>query len=393
MSMKKRVISCVISAGLLLSCFGNFAFAAEAKKAILVAGNCPGTTTDVNNMNSLLKSLDYTTQTMITPNAKHDNVLNALRSAVTSLQAGDTLVFYYSGHGGQAADTNGDESDGYDETLCTDGNSIIDDELNQIWATANKDAKIVFINDACHSGSTYKTKAEDKEQITMEGQLIYFGACGDSQTAPAGSSGSPYTNAIMSAWNGGKFVGNYKKFHDKISTLYNGSTNRAEYYEYGKVKEGFKNKVPFTNATGVIKMGDIDNNGKVDATDAGTLIKSLSGTITLSDEQLIAADVNNNGIVNATDLQTIKDYLIGKITTLPGGSEYIVVYGDANGDNIVNLADVGFINQKILGNVTFKTLRQKLAADVDGNKEISSIDSANIIKYLNSNEILPVYKK
>ena len=49
-------------------------------------------------------------------------------------QAGDSLVFFYSGHGSRERDKDHDEADGVDETLCpTDyetAGKIVDDEIN-----------------------------------------------------------------------------------------------------------------------------------------------------------------------------------------------------------------------------------------------------------------------
>ena len=58
----------------------------------------------------------------------------------------NSVVFIsYSGHGSNRIDKNGDESDGYDECLCTydenGANFIYDDEFNQILNNATKNRK------------------------------------------------------------------------------------------------------------------------------------------------------------------------------------------------------------------------------------------------------------
>lgn len=45
------------------------------------------------------------------------NMLDGMRKLVRGAQAGDSLFFHFSGHGGQMVDRSGDEDDGYDETL------------------------------------------------------------------------------------------------------------------------------------------------------------------------------------------------------------------------------------------------------------------------------------
>ena len=75
---------------------------------------------------------------------------------------GATVVFYYSGHGAQLPDDNGDESDGIDETIMPsdttvdrkDQKDIRDDEFDA-WFTELKNytTNITFIFDSCHSGT------------------------------------------------------------------------------------------------------------------------------------------------------------------------------------------------------------------------------------------------
>ncbi|XP_059648056.1 metacaspase-1-like isoform X2 [Cornus florida] len=88
---------------------------------------------------------------------KH-NIRMAMQWLVQGCQSGDSLVFYYSGHGSQQRDFNMDEMDGYDETLCpvdveTEG-MILDDEINAtIVRPLPHGARLHAIIDACHSGT------------------------------------------------------------------------------------------------------------------------------------------------------------------------------------------------------------------------------------------------
>ncbi|MBT4504605.1 MAG: DUF4384 domain-containing protein [Gemmatimonadetes bacterium] len=78
---------------------------------------------------------------------------------IAKSKPGDTVLFYFTGHGSRVPDLDGDESDGRDEVLCpTDvqpgvpGNEILDDELkallDRIQAT-----DVTVVLDACHSGT------------------------------------------------------------------------------------------------------------------------------------------------------------------------------------------------------------------------------------------------
>ncbi|KAF6140576.1 hypothetical protein GIB67_013869 [Kingdonia uniflora] len=86
------------------------------------------------------------------------NIRAALQWLVQGCKSGDLLVFHYSGHGAQQRNFNGDEVDGYDETLCPlDYKSqgvILDDEINAtIVRPLPKGTTLHAIIDACHSGT------------------------------------------------------------------------------------------------------------------------------------------------------------------------------------------------------------------------------------------------
>jgi hypothetical protein len=57
------------------------------------------------------------------------NVLAGLKDLLEKSKAADVAFLYFDGHGGSVDDTNGDEADGFDETLgCSDG-GLLDDEV------------------------------------------------------------------------------------------------------------------------------------------------------------------------------------------------------------------------------------------------------------------------
>ncbi|GAA5973386.1 hypothetical protein JCM11641_003105 [Rhodosporidiobolus odoratus] len=117
---------------------------------------------------------------MDTPNATgmsvptKANILRAMQWLVRDAQPNDALFFHYSGHGGQTKDVDGDEVDGYDETIYPldfkNVGEIIDDEMHAIMvAPLPQGCRLTAIFDCCHSGSaldlpyTYSTKGVLKE--------------------------------------------------------------------------------------------------------------------------------------------------------------------------------------------------------------------------------------
>ncbi|KAI1259303.1 caspase domain-containing protein [Xylariaceae sp. FL1019] len=109
---------------------------------------------------------------MLQPNKQ--NMIRAMQWLVNGAQPNDALFLHYSGHGGQTADLDGDEDDGYDETIYPvdykQAGHISDDELHHIVVTPLvAGVRLTAIFDSCHSGSVldlpyiYSTKGVLKE--------------------------------------------------------------------------------------------------------------------------------------------------------------------------------------------------------------------------------------
>ena len=89
------------------------------------------------------------------------NFLNQLRRHVEALKPGSVLFIHYSGHGTQVYDTNGDESDGYDEALYLHDGPVADDRLNEILQKIPDGANVVLAMDCCFSGTITKAAVKD----------------------------------------------------------------------------------------------------------------------------------------------------------------------------------------------------------------------------------------
>jgi hypothetical protein len=82
------------------------------------------------------------------------------KALVDRASKGDIAVFFFAGHGSQARDWNGDEPDGYDETLLLYDarherqRDLIDDRLNGLVADLYaKTTNVTMILDSCNSGT------------------------------------------------------------------------------------------------------------------------------------------------------------------------------------------------------------------------------------------------
>lgn len=155
---------------------------AQAEQRALIVGvgryvtsgiDLPGIDLDVERMRETLHRMGFTdSQIRILTHeeataARVSSEMNGwLRNGV---QPDDRVVFYYSGHGSQVPDLNGDEDDGVDEVLVThdmqrarrNGRAtltgvVVDDQIDDMLAR-NPSRNVLLIVDACHSGTVSRS--------------------------------------------------------------------------------------------------------------------------------------------------------------------------------------------------------------------------------------------
>lgn len=95
--------------------------------------------------------------------ATRERILEEFEKLIEATQPGDIVVTHYAGHGSYMKDLEGDEADGYDETIVTHDShhkgekpnlDINDDEIhNLLLRLAEKTDYITMIFDCCHSGT------------------------------------------------------------------------------------------------------------------------------------------------------------------------------------------------------------------------------------------------
>ncbi len=145
-----------------------------AKKALLVGINdyapvgaggpdlrgCVNDVQDVANTLSVLGIVPSTPTAMkilTDGRATRAAIMTGLQWLINGAKAGDLLVFYYSGHGSQVVDVEGDEPDGKDETICphdfATAGMIKDDDLRNVFITVPAGVNLDVILDSCHSGT------------------------------------------------------------------------------------------------------------------------------------------------------------------------------------------------------------------------------------------------
>lgn len=153
----------------------------------LPPGDLRGPTRDVVALKELLTKRfgfqEADIQVVLDQEATEENVRKALHNLAQRAEAGDVVLFYYSGHGSRRLESNyqkpneRDEADGWDETLvCADDNraqggyrgcrQLVDDELDQVFrALRAKTDNVIFISDSCHSGTVSRDLLPNLAQV------------------------------------------------------------------------------------------------------------------------------------------------------------------------------------------------------------------------------------
>ncbi|OEU90413.1 peptidase C14 [Streptomyces abyssalis] len=252
---------------------------------------------DARDMDRLAKDAGFRDRTtLLTKDATVANLNTELRKAARTLDAGDILLFTYSGHGGQVPDINGpeDEPDRLDETMVLHDREYIDDELFKEFEEFAEGVRILALLDCCHSGSGIKvreilTPEAMKEQFqttepaaveqtsrlmplerqaeayerdkdfydTVQRELnakdnrelgataLLVSACQDNQLAADGLRNGRFTGTLLQVWNEGKFGGGYRAFHREILKAMP-AVQSPNFFVTGRSNKRFLRQRPFT---------------------------------------------------------------------------------------------------------------------------------------------------
>jgi metacaspase-1 len=97
---------------------------------------------------------------LVNQRATKANIMHRLRQAVRDSEEGDVIAFYFSGHGSQLRDRDGDElTDALDEVICPydmdwdRGTYILDDDLDAVFAQTPPGVLLEAFFDCCFWGA------------------------------------------------------------------------------------------------------------------------------------------------------------------------------------------------------------------------------------------------
>lgn len=197
----------------------------NTKRAVLIginytgqSGQLSGCHNDVHNVAKYLTEVQVFKMenvTILMDDGHHkaptrSNIMSAYRKLVKESKRGDVVFCHYSGHGGRLADDNGDELDGYDETLIPvdfqkKGQIRDDDLLKVLVHPMSEGVTMTALMDCCHSGTVldlpYRFTADgDLEEMEMNDRCDFKDALWTGMGIAAGmAAGNAIAGAVESA--------------------------------------------------------------------------------------------------------------------------------------------------------------------------------------------------
>lgn len=167
-------------------------------------GECPGCDVDAQAFAIACQSEGVPYELLLNRQANYIGIVASAKRACATLSAGDLLVLYISGHGGQVADTTGDEDDGKDETLCLWDGQLSDDALWQLLAQVPKGVRVWMITDTCNSGTNYRAPHRYRARIADGPTLLHWGGCADGKSSFGSAQGGTFTTALVDSYRTGQ---------------------------------------------------------------------------------------------------------------------------------------------------------------------------------------------
>ena len=141
---------------------------------------------DVRLLEPILKKQGFYLTTLLDEEATFQNITNQLAKFITKTKSGDIVYLHFSTHGQPVEDLNGDEDDGWDESIVPidayklykkgvyEGKKhLLDDKLNEfvskLRTKIGTKGMLYVVIDACHAGTS--SRANDE---TVRGTKVGF---------------------------------------------------------------------------------------------------------------------------------------------------------------------------------------------------------------------------
>lgn len=182
-------------------------------------GECPGCDKDAERMFNLFAKRGMEASLYLNSSSTWYNVSRTIYSAAKRLKPNGLLVVAMSSHGGRIRDTNGDEADGYDETMCFWDGAIPDDRMFALIKSLPPTIRLVLVNDSCHSEGNFRSAVRAVQQVVSLGywgqkkprtgramlrrdapqtcSILQMAGCSEGAVSFGGSSGGVWTSTLL----------------------------------------------------------------------------------------------------------------------------------------------------------------------------------------------------
>jgi hypothetical protein len=144
-----------------------------------------GCVNDVFLMSSVLQECGFSAdqiRVLLDERATARGILDRIQWLVDGVAPGDTLVFFYSGHGAQLPTYGlGDQVDRMDETLVphdfdwTPETCVTDDQIFGLYSQLPYETRLVMIFDCCHSGGIHRDSGLKVRGLTPPDDIRHRG--------------------------------------------------------------------------------------------------------------------------------------------------------------------------------------------------------------------------
>jgi len=158
---------------------------------------------DVNLLNPILKNQGFITTTLLDDQATFDNIVSQIAKFTNKTKKGDIVYLHFSAHGQPVEDLNGDEEDGWDESIVPidaykiykkgfyEGQKHLTDDLlnkyvKKLRERIGPSGFLYVVIDACHAGTA--SRANDE---TIRGTHVGF-TCNNKVFKPSTNKKSHY---------------------------------------------------------------------------------------------------------------------------------------------------------------------------------------------------------
>jgi hypothetical protein len=222
-----------------------------------------GCENDARDMRAIAEREGYHATLLLTRQATHRGVTDAIAAAVRTLGESDIFLLTFSGHGGRVPDLSGaareGAMDGRDETWVLYDRALGQDELFGLFVHLARGVRVFVLSDSCHNGSVLRPRlyadlharfgdggsdarlkampAETAKRTYLANQALYdevlrsmhtaerrelrasvivLAACQENQLSYDGARNGLFTERLLTVWSDGRFRGGYRRFHRAI---------------------------------------------------------------------------------------------------------------------------------------------------------------------------------